>query len=282
MRARSTASCAIRSMPASSGSKAPSTKAGTSLWSPWISSTETQKMFEPNRNGNKEQKHLFALRDFLYCAECGCKITAELQRGHVYYRCTHGKGRDLCHEKAYTREERLLEQVESILASIQLGEDLIEALRKEAEKIDAEDERGTEEERRGAGPGHHREQDADRIASSIPTWRTSSTGTPTSARPENWAEERLAFEQRRVRLEETGADSLIARLDRVVGEAGRARLRFRGATTEERRDGARAGTFERHSKAAGNSRIPAKRALLLAAKPTRMVSSFMESGRYWI
>ena len=76
---------------------------------------QTQRVFEPNRNGNKEQKHLFALRDFLYCAECGCKITAERQRGHVYYRCTHGKGRELCHEKAYTREERLLEQVESIL-----------------------------------------------------------------------------------------------------------------------------------------------------------------------
>ena len=40
----------------------------------------------------------------------------------------------------------------------------------------------------------------------------------------------MAFEQRRVRLEETGArDSLTARLDRVVGEAGEARLRFEEA-----------------------------------------------------
>ena len=85
---------------------------------------EVQQVFEPNRNGNKEQKHVFALRDFLTCGECGCKITAERQRGHVYYRCTHGKGRELCHDKAYTREELLLEQVASILRSIELGEEL--------------------------------------------------------------------------------------------------------------------------------------------------------------
>jgi uncharacterized protein YpmS len=34
------------------------------------------------------------------------------------------------------------------LTAIQLGEDLIAALRKEAEKIDAQDERGTKEERK--------------------------------------------------------------------------------------------------------------------------------------
>ena len=49
-------------------------------------------------------------------------------------------------------------------------------------------------------------------------------------------EERLGFEQRRVQLNETAKDSLTARLDRVVGDAGRVRLRFQGAGVEAQRD----------------------------------------------
>ena len=55
-----------------------------------------QVVFEPNRNGNKQRKHDFLLRDFLTCAGCGCKITAQLTKGHVYYWCTHGKGKTNC------------------------------------------------------------------------------------------------------------------------------------------------------------------------------------------
>jgi site-specific DNA recombinase len=197
--------------------------------------TETQAMFEPNRNGNKEQKHLFALRDFLTCAECGCKITAERQRGHVYYRCTHGKGRDLCHEKAYTREERLLEQVASILDSIQLGEDLIAALRKDAEMIDAQDERGTEEELNAITQAIA--ENKTRTNRLLDSYLDNLVDQDTYQRKaRELGEERLAFEQRRVRLSETAKDSLTARLDRVVGDAGRVRLRFKGAGVEVQRD----------------------------------------------
>src|SRR5450759_5649257 len=31
-------------------------------------------------------------RGTMCCAECGCIITAGLQKRHVYYRCTHGRG----------------------------------------------------------------------------------------------------------------------------------------------------------------------------------------------
>jgi site-specific DNA recombinase len=196
---------------------------------------QTQKMFEPNRNGNKERRHLFALRDFLHCGECGCKITAELQRGHVYYRCTHGKGRDVCHEKAYTREEMLVEQLEGILRSIELGEELIEALKAEAAKIDAKEERGTEEERRVLEQAiAENKARVDRLLDSYLENLIDRDTYERKAR--ELGQERLAFEQRRHTLEQAGEDSLAARLDRVVGEAGRARLRFRGASTEERRE----------------------------------------------
>jgi hypothetical protein len=109
---------------------------------------QVQKMFEPNRNGNKEHSHVFALRDFLWCGKCGCKITAERQMGFVYYRCSLVIGRELCPESAFTREERLLEQVDSILSTIEVGPGLIEGLVKESRILDEQQGAGTEEERR--------------------------------------------------------------------------------------------------------------------------------------
>jgi len=108
---------------------------------------EVQARFEPNRNGNKERRHVFTLRDFMYCADCGCKITAEKQRGHIYYRCTHGKGRDKCGQRTYTREELLMEQVEMVLSSIEIGPDIIEALVEGARILDAQEAEGRDTER---------------------------------------------------------------------------------------------------------------------------------------
>lgn len=97
-----------------------------------------QDVFEPNRNGVKSTKHVFALRDFLTCSECGCKITAERQRGHAYYRCTHGKGKDSCSQSTYAREEKLSDELASILASIEITPDIIAALVADSEALDAE------------------------------------------------------------------------------------------------------------------------------------------------
>ena len=97
-----------------------------------------QEVFEPRRNGTKETRHVFALRDWLYCEECGCKITAEMQRGHTYYRCTHGKGRSSCSQHTYAREELLSEQLASILAEIEITPEIIEALVTDSLAFDAE------------------------------------------------------------------------------------------------------------------------------------------------
>ena len=82
---------------------------------------KVQRVFEPNRNGNKEQTHLFALRDFLWCGDCGCKITAERQKGHVYYRCTHGKGREVCDAADLHARGEAPGAGGEILASIEIG-----------------------------------------------------------------------------------------------------------------------------------------------------------------
>jgi site-specific DNA recombinase len=95
-----------------------------------------QAAFEPNRNGNKQHKHEFLLRDFLTCADCGCKITAQRTKGHVYYRCTHGKGKENCSQRGTVREEVLVPQIADVLERIAVKPHHVEALMREAEDLD--------------------------------------------------------------------------------------------------------------------------------------------------
>jgi hypothetical protein len=71
----------------------------------------------------------------MYCAECGCLITAGVHQGHVYYRCTHGRGE--CGDRACTREEVLSAQIEELLASISLSPEEADALIADARLLDA-------------------------------------------------------------------------------------------------------------------------------------------------
>ena len=65
------------------------------------------------------RKHNFAFLGLMKCASCGCSITAEIQKGHNYYRCTKKKG--ICQEKHYLREEVLSEQIKSFLQKVSLS-----------------------------------------------------------------------------------------------------------------------------------------------------------------
>ena len=78
-----------------------------------------------NRTKTKKIKHDFALKGNLKCYTCGCYITAEIQRGHVYYRCTHSKP---CPEKVYVREEVLEGYIEEILADLEMDEELVQLM----------------------------------------------------------------------------------------------------------------------------------------------------------
>ncbi|MDI6820620.1 MAG: recombinase family protein [Patescibacteria group bacterium] len=64
------------------------------------------------------RKYNFAFLGLMKCASCGCSITAEIQKGHNYYRCTKKKG--ACQEKHYLREEVLNEQIKSFLQKVSL------------------------------------------------------------------------------------------------------------------------------------------------------------------
>lgn len=59
-------------------------------------------------NAPHYKRHEFQFRKQITCGECGGTITAEIQKGIVYYHCTHYKP---CGQKKYTPEEKLEEQL---------------------------------------------------------------------------------------------------------------------------------------------------------------------------
>ncbi|MCB9812112.1 recombinase family protein [Candidatus Nomurabacteria bacterium] len=69
---------------------------------------------KPKRKPKNEPKAFCGL---LTCGSCSMGITAEVQKGHTYYRCTKKRGN--CHEP-YVREESLDEQLSVLLSDMAL------------------------------------------------------------------------------------------------------------------------------------------------------------------
>jgi len=76
-------------------------------------------------------KH-YVYRGFLHCAECGCGITMETQKGHNYLRCTKRVKKDC--GQPYLREEALTEQLAAALETLSLPDETADWLVAEIEK----------------------------------------------------------------------------------------------------------------------------------------------------
>jgi site-specific DNA recombinase len=101
---------------------------------------QVQKVIEQRAKPEhfRKNKKTFPFTGLMTCGECGCSITAELQRKHTYYRCTKKKG--TCSQK-YVREEDLEKQVDKILKKISVDEDIFKGMimsLKQAQKVDHE------------------------------------------------------------------------------------------------------------------------------------------------
>ncbi len=68
----------------------------------------------------KRDRIKYAFLGLMRCAECGCMITAETQKGHVYYPCT--KKRGPCGQK-FLRKEALLEQLRNAILKIHVDDE---------------------------------------------------------------------------------------------------------------------------------------------------------------
>lgn len=73
----------------------------------------------------------FVFRGLIKCAECGCTITPETSKGHIYYSCTNYHKVHI--KKDYVKEEDLLKPIYELLDSLKLEDgqikDLVEDLK---------------------------------------------------------------------------------------------------------------------------------------------------------
>ena len=97
----------------------------------------TKKLFDKcqevmlRRGKPKKEEFKFVLRGLMRCGECGRSITAEVQKGHTYYRCT--KRLTNCTQK-YVREEELAAQIKSFIQKVSLCDDWTEKILSELAK----------------------------------------------------------------------------------------------------------------------------------------------------
>ena len=80
---------------------------------------------------HKQKNEPQAFCGLIKCAECGMMITAEKQKGHIYYRCSKKKIK--C-SQPYIREEELDRQLSSLIQKVSLRSDWADKLLAMAEK----------------------------------------------------------------------------------------------------------------------------------------------------
>lgn len=92
---------------------------------------EVQVVMQSRGRSHKQKRYNYIFTNgFMKCGTCGCSITAEKQKGHIYYRCTKKKG--LCDEK-YIREEELTKQINNIMQKVSLPDGWEEKMLKQLE-----------------------------------------------------------------------------------------------------------------------------------------------------
>lgn len=98
---------------------------------------QVKDVFE-GRQHPRPKKRFYAARGFLSCAVCGCTLTADTQKGHVYYYCTNGKGNCEQHKK-YLRSESVDKLISNILVELKFDASEIElATKAYSEKNDVQ------------------------------------------------------------------------------------------------------------------------------------------------
>jgi len=92
---------------------------------------QAQAMLKKRGRHHEKKIHNYIFTDFMKCGTCGCAITAEKHKGHIYYRCTKKKG--VCAEK-YIREEILTDQLKNIMQKVSLSDDWADNMLNELNK----------------------------------------------------------------------------------------------------------------------------------------------------
>jgi site-specific DNA recombinase len=94
-----------------------------------------QEVLKQRGKKKKVNTNPAAFCGLISCGECGCSITAEKQKGHIYYRCTKKKG--VC-SQPYIREEFLDTQLSAILKKLVLPSEWAKELNRMLDKDEAD------------------------------------------------------------------------------------------------------------------------------------------------
>lgn len=68
----------------------------------------------------------YIMRGLIKCADCGCTITPETAKGHIYYSCTNY--RRMHKKRVYVKEEELMSPIYDTLKNIQMSDERIEEI----------------------------------------------------------------------------------------------------------------------------------------------------------
>ncbi len=88
---------------------------------------QAQQHLYPERYLKREDKRFFMFRGLMVCGECGLKVTAEIKKGHTYYRCTKSRGAEQCSQR-YTREEDLTKAIGEKLKEVEFDEEIVQLI----------------------------------------------------------------------------------------------------------------------------------------------------------
>lgn len=88
---------------------------------------EVQRKMFPEKFLKREDKRKFAFRGLMVCGECGLKITAEIKKGHTYYRCTKSFGTKKCSQQ-YIREEDLIERIGEEMKKVRFDDEVLDLI----------------------------------------------------------------------------------------------------------------------------------------------------------
>ena len=87
---------------------------------------QAQEMLKKRGRSHEKKIHNYIFTNFMNCGACGCSITAETSKGHIYYSCTNYHK---AHKKRiYVKEAELLEPVLKLLDSINLPDEKVKEL----------------------------------------------------------------------------------------------------------------------------------------------------------
>ncbi len=85
-----------------------------------------QAVLTSKTSAKKRGEKVFPFRGLFSCGECGCSVTAEVQKGYTYYHCT--KRKDVRCSQPYIREELLTDQIDDIIRSVALPQYCVDQL----------------------------------------------------------------------------------------------------------------------------------------------------------